>query len=86
MYSIRIFDFKKKVKDVDDFDDFDRHMIVTCELAYVWKMTLLGQAVCSQYIIVHFMTDGRTDKRTDGRIARYDTPSDDIGMEKKVMC
>ena len=60
--------FKMKVKDVDNLDEncqTDDHV----NLHVYTKLALLGQAVYSQYIIVHFVayqrTNAQTDRRTD---------------------
>ena len=47
------------VKDIDNLE-LNWHATVPCQLAYVdKKLAHLGPAICSQYIIVHFVKDGR---------------------------
>ena len=64
MNSIRILTLKMMVKDVDNSNEklASGGTLSTC--THTQKLALLGPAGCSQYVIVHFVTDvhalGRT--------------------------
>ena len=65
---MRIVDLEMEVKDVDDLDE-NWLANVSCQHACVQRLALPGSVICSQNIIVHSVTNERTNVNTAGRVA-----------------